>query len=57
MLVRADGAQLRQISDLIDAGEVRFFVEATYPLAQARAAYARAGRGGMRGKIALRVIE
>ena len=55
LLVRADGAQLAQLAALIDAGELRVFAEAVFPLAQARQAYARARQGGMRGKIALRV--
>jgi NADPH:quinone reductase-like Zn-dependent oxidoreductase len=55
LLVRADGAQLAQFAALIDAGELRVFAEAVFPLAQARQAYARARQGGLRGKIALRV--
>jgi len=39
---------------MIDAGEIRVFVEATFPLDQARVTYARAEQGQMRGKIALR---
>ena len=57
MLVRADGSQLGQIAKLIDAGELRVFVEAVFPLARAREAYHRAQQGKMRGKIALRVVE
>ena len=57
MLVRADGAQLAEIGSTIDAGELRVFVEAVYPLAGAREAYARAERGGMRGKIALCISD
>ena len=57
MIVRADGSQLAQMAWMIDAGELRVFVEQTFPLVQAREAYARAGQGGMRGKVALRVIE
>jgi hypothetical protein len=57
LLVRADGCQLSQIAGLIDAGELRVFVEATFPLTRARAAYRRAQRGKMRGKIALQVAE
>ncbi len=57
LLVRADGRQLTQIARLIDAGELRVFVEGTLPLARAREAYARAHQGKMRGKIALRVAE
>ena len=57
MIVRADGSQLAQIATMIDAGELRVFLGQTFELAEARQAYAQAGRGGMRGKIALRVIE
>jgi NADPH:quinone reductase-like Zn-dependent oxidoreductase len=57
LLVRADGSQLKQIGQLIDAGELRIFVEAVFPLAEAREAYARAQQGKMRGKIALLVAE
>lgn len=54
MLVRVDASQLAQIGKMIDAGELRVFVEAVYPLAEAREAYARAQQGHMRGKIALK---
>jgi hypothetical protein len=43
-------------TDLIDAGQLRVFVEDVFPLAQASAAYARAQRGNMRGKIALTLM-
>ena len=57
ILVRADGSQLAQIGNLIDAGELRVFVEDDFPFSKAREAYARAQHGKMRGKIALRVLE
>jgi NADPH:quinone reductase-like Zn-dependent oxidoreductase len=57
MIVRADGSQLAEIARMIDAGELRVFVGATFDLAEAREAYDRAGRGGFRGKAALRIIE
>jgi NADPH:quinone reductase-like Zn-dependent oxidoreductase len=57
MLVRADGRQLAEIGKMIDAGELRVFLEAEYRLEDAREAYARAERGKMRGKIALSVID
>lgn len=57
MLVRADGAQLVELGRRIDSGELRVFLEATYPLSGASAAYARAQEGGMRGKIALSVVD
>ena len=57
MIVRADGSQLARIASLIDAGELRVYLEQTFELAEAREAYAKAGQGGKRGKVALRVIE
>jgi NADPH:quinone reductase-like Zn-dependent oxidoreductase len=57
MLVRADGSQLAEIGKLIDAGELRVFLEQSFPIAESRASYARAQQGKMRGKIALRVTE
>jgi NADPH:quinone reductase-like Zn-dependent oxidoreductase len=44
MLVQADGSQLTEISNLIDAGELRVFIENVFPLAKAQEAYARAHR-------------
>ena len=57
ILVRADGSQLAHIASLIDAGELRVFVEVVYPLTEARQAYARAQQGGMRGKIAVSIAR
>lgn len=57
MLVRADGTQLAEIGHMIDAGELRVFLEGVYPLEQAKDAYARAQQGKMRGKIALNILQ
>ncbi len=57
MLVRADGKQLADIGRMIDAGELRVFLEAVYPLESAREAFARAEQGKMHGKIALSVVD
>jgi NADPH:quinone reductase-like Zn-dependent oxidoreductase len=57
MIVRADGSQLAQIAGMIDAGELRVFLEQTFDLAAAHEAYSRAGQGGRRGKVALRVND
>ena len=35
MLVRADAQQLAEIAKMIDAGQLRVFVEAVYPLEEA----------------------
>jgi NADPH:quinone reductase-like Zn-dependent oxidoreductase len=56
-VVKPDAAQLGAITRLIDAGTLHPLVEAIYPLAEAREAYARAARGHLRGKIVLRVEE
>jgi NADPH:quinone reductase-like Zn-dependent oxidoreductase len=57
MIVRADASQLVQIAGMIDAGELRIFLGQTFDLAGAREAYDRAAHGGIRGKVALRVVE
>jgi len=57
MLVRADGGQLAEIASMIDAGDLRVFVEAVYRLAGAKEAYAHAERGKMRGKVALSIFD
>ena len=57
IIVRADGSQLAQIARMIDAGELRVYLEQSFELAEARQAYARAERGGIRGKVALRVTQ
>jgi len=57
MIVRADGSQLAQLGWMLDAGELRAFVGEVLPLARAREAYACARQDGIRGKIALSVVE
>jgi NADPH:quinone reductase-like Zn-dependent oxidoreductase len=55
LLVQSDRMQLAEIARRIDAGELRVVVAGEFPLEEAPAAYARAQRGRLRGKIALRV--
>jgi len=55
MLMQADSAQLASIAKLIDAGDICVFVAKTFPLQQARDAYASAKEGQKHGKIVLRV--
>jgi len=55
LLVRADGTQLTEIANLIDAGRLRVFVAAVFPLTRVRDAFAQAQQGGNRGKVALQV--
>jgi NADPH:quinone reductase-like Zn-dependent oxidoreductase len=56
-IVEPNPGQLAEICRLVDSGRLRAFVEAVFGLNQAREAYARARRGGMRGKVALRVTN
>ena len=52
---RADGAQLRQIAELIDAGKIRVSLAKTLPLAACAAALDESRTGHVRGKIVLKV--
>jgi NADPH:quinone reductase-like Zn-dependent oxidoreductase len=54
-IVEPSGAQLVQIGELIDAGQVRPIIEQVYPLAQARQAYEAGIQGHPRGKIVLSI--
>jgi len=56
-IVAANRAQLAEIARLIDAGQIRVFVQEAFPLAQARQAYERAQGGGSRGKVVFRVVS
>ncbi len=53
--VRANGRQLKQIAQLIEAGALRVAIDSTYPLADARQAHERAAQGHLQGKIVLDV--
>ena len=54
-IVEPNQKQLAEIGRLLDGGVIRVYVEAVFPLTKTREAYARAQRGGMHGKIALKV--
>ena len=56
-IVKPNRSQLMEIARLIEAGQVRPIVEATFPLQQARDAYERGLRGHNRGKLVLQVSE
>jgi NADPH:quinone reductase-like Zn-dependent oxidoreductase len=51
----ADGAQLRQIAQLVDDGVLRPVVERTYPFAEVPEALAHVAGGRSRGKIVVDV--
>ena len=55
-VVEANRAELTQIAQLIDAGELRPLVSKVLPLAQASEAYERKKGGQTPGKIILQVI-
>lgn len=50
LFMRADGAQLQQIADLVQAGAIRPVVGATFPVAQTPEALASIGTSRVRGK-------
>jgi NADPH:quinone reductase-like Zn-dependent oxidoreductase len=56
-VVHPSRSQLVQISELIDAGAVRPFVNGAFPLSQGRTAFERANSGHLAGKIVLRVVD
>ncbi|MPY48104.1 NADP-dependent oxidoreductase [Streptomyces acidicola] len=51
--VAADGAQLKELVELVDAGVLTTRVAATYPLEEAAKAHARLAEGGVRGRLVL----
>ncbi len=53
--VQSSGAQLAKIGRLLDAGTIRVVIDSTFPLAEARQAHERAGRGHLQGKLILTV--
>jgi NADPH:quinone reductase-like Zn-dependent oxidoreductase len=54
-IVEPNAKQLIEIGNLVDSGKLKVLVEAVFPLAQTREAFAHASRGGTRGKVALQV--
>jgi NADPH:quinone reductase-like Zn-dependent oxidoreductase len=51
--VRSSGAQLAELSDLLNNGTIRVGIDSTFSLADARKAHERAALGNIQGKIAL----
>lgn len=54
-IVAPSSPELRELTRLIDAGELRPFVQSVFPLARARAAFEQGLAGHLRGKIVLQV--
>ncbi|WP_042374545.1 NADP-dependent oxidoreductase [Streptacidiphilus neutrinimicus] len=53
VIVTANGAQLKDLVSLVDAGALTTRVADTYPLAEAAKAHARLADGGLRGRLVL----
>ena len=51
--VNENGGQLRELSELVDHGELQIRIADTYPLADAATAHKRLEAGGVRGKLLL----
>ena len=51
LFMRPDGDQLAELAAWIDVGRLRPILHRTYPLVEARAAFAELERGHARGKI------
>ncbi len=56
VMVQANGAQLAEIAQLVDAGKVKVILDAVLPLSEANKAHELNATGHTRGKIVLRVI-
>lgn len=54
--VRANGAQLAQLSRLLDERAIRVAIDSMFPLSHARRAHERAAQGHIQGKIVLTVV-
>ena len=56
-VVEPNREQLLELARLADTGELRPDIDSIFPLAEARAAFARSAARGKRGKVVLRVID
>jgi NADPH:quinone reductase-like Zn-dependent oxidoreductase len=53
--VRSNGAQLKELSHLLEDGAIRVVIDSSFTLAEARQAHERAAQGHIQGKIVLMV--
>jgi NADPH:quinone reductase-like Zn-dependent oxidoreductase len=53
--VAPDGVSLRQVTEMVEAGQINPIIEKTYPLNEIREAHAHSETGRVVGKLALRV--
>jgi len=56
-VVEPNRQQLRELSRLVEAEQLRPEIDSIFPLAEARAAFARTTARGKHGKVVLRVVE
>jgi NADPH:quinone reductase-like Zn-dependent oxidoreductase len=54
-IVEPNRTQLTEVTPLLNAGTIRVFVDAVFPLAKAREGYARAQQSAKRGKVVLQI--
>jgi NADPH:quinone reductase-like Zn-dependent oxidoreductase len=57
LAVQPNADQLREITELIDSGTLKPFVETVLPLSEARRAHELSQSGRTRGKIVLQVVD
>jgi len=57
LAVQPNADQLREITELIDSGKLKPFVETVLPLSEARRAHEMSQSGRTRGKIVLQVVD
>lgn len=55
--VRPNADQLREITELIDSGKIKPYVETVLPLSEARQAHEMSQSGRTRGKIVLQIVD
>jgi NADPH:quinone reductase-like Zn-dependent oxidoreductase len=57
MRIRSMAAHFAQIGKLVDAGDIRVFIDSVYPLSRTKRAYARSARGRYIGEMSVRIVE
>ena len=55
LFMKANGKQLQQITDLIEAGHIRPVIDRVYPFAETNAAIAHVESGRAKGKVVIKV--
>lgn len=55
LFMRADGAQLQKIADLVESGHIRPVIDRIYPFAETNAALAHVESGRAKGKVVIKI--